>query len=91
MTCDAVMVVPLVVPSTGTGWPVVMALAEVEGVPFLYLVEDASWTVTFCPADVGTVKPDLDKPATVPTVPPQAGLDRAFDAPPADAVKRSMR
>jgi hypothetical protein len=34
MTCVAVMVVPLVVPSTRTGTPVVMALAEVELVPF---------------------------------------------------------
>jgi hypothetical protein len=34
MTCVAVMVVPLVVPRTRTGWPVVMALAELELVPF---------------------------------------------------------
>jgi hypothetical protein len=34
MTCVAVMVVPLVVPSTRTLLPVVMALAEVERVPF---------------------------------------------------------
>jgi hypothetical protein len=47
MTCVAVMVVPLVVPSTRTGSPVVMALAEAERVPFLYFVEDVSWTVTF--------------------------------------------
>jgi hypothetical protein len=47
MTCVAVMVVPLVVPSTMTGSPVVMALAEVELVPFWYAVEDASLTVTF--------------------------------------------
>jgi hypothetical protein len=47
MTCVAVMVVPLVVPSTRTLWPVVMALAEVELVPFWYVVEDASLTVTF--------------------------------------------
>jgi hypothetical protein len=34
MTCVAVMVVPLVVPSTTTLSPVVMAVAEVEFVPF---------------------------------------------------------
>jgi hypothetical protein len=34
MTCVAVIVVPLVIPSTRTTSPVVMALAEVELVPF---------------------------------------------------------
>jgi hypothetical protein len=47
MTCRAVMVVPLVVPSTRARSPFVMALAEVELVPFSYFVEDASLTVTF--------------------------------------------
>jgi hypothetical protein len=47
MTCVAVMVVPLVVPSTSTYWPAVIALADVEVVPFWYVVEDASSTVTF--------------------------------------------
>ena len=47
MTCVAVMVVELVVPSTRTASPVVMALAEAELVPFWYVVEDASSTVTF--------------------------------------------
>jgi hypothetical protein len=46
MTCVAVMVVPLTVPSTRTGSPVVMALAEVE-LPFWYVVVDTSLTVTF--------------------------------------------
>jgi hypothetical protein len=46
MTCVAVMVVPLVIPSTRTLWPFVIALAEVELVPFRYVVEDASLTVT---------------------------------------------
>ena len=46
-TCVAVMVVELVVPSTRTGSPVVMALAEAGLVPFWYVVEDASLTVTF--------------------------------------------
>jgi hypothetical protein len=41
------MVVELTVPSTRTGSPAVMALAEVEAVPFSYVVEDASSTVTF--------------------------------------------
>jgi hypothetical protein len=47
MTCVAVMVVPLVVPSTRAVSPVVMALAEAELVPFWYVAEDASSTVTF--------------------------------------------
>jgi hypothetical protein len=46
-TCVAVMVVPLVVPSTRTGLPFVTALAEVAFVPFRYVVEDAFLTVTF--------------------------------------------
>jgi hypothetical protein len=41
------MVVPLVVPSTRTALPFVTALAEVELVPFRYVVEDAFLTVTF--------------------------------------------
>jgi hypothetical protein len=41
------MVVPLVVPRTRTGSPVVTELAEVELVPFWYVVVDASLTVTF--------------------------------------------
>jgi hypothetical protein len=36
-------------------------------------------TVTFWPAAVDTVKLDLDTLVTVPTVPPEAGPDRAFD------------
>jgi hypothetical protein len=47
MTCVAEMVVPLVVPSTRTSSPVVTALAEIELVPFWYVVEDVSSTVTF--------------------------------------------
>jgi hypothetical protein len=85
MTCVAAMVVPLVVltvPSTRTLSPLVMALAEVELVPFWYVVEDASSTVTFCPADVVNVKPDVDTLLTVPDAPPAAGPDRALDPPP---------
>jgi len=47
MTYVAVIVVPLVVPSARTSSPVVMAFAEVELVPFMYVVDDASLTVTF--------------------------------------------
>jgi hypothetical protein len=46
-TCVAVMVVPLVVPTTRIGVPLAMAFAEVEIVPFRYVVEDAFLTVTF--------------------------------------------
>jgi hypothetical protein len=81
MTCVAVMVVPLVVPSARTLSPVVMALAEVEVVPFWNVVEDASLTVTCWPADVVIVKPDADRLSTVPAAPPEAGPDRALDAP----------
>ncbi|GHO60363.1 hypothetical protein KSB_88380 [Ktedonobacter robiniae] len=82
MTCVAVMVVELVIPSTRTLSPVVMALAEVELVPFWYVVEDASLTVTFTPADVDIVKLDVDTLPTVPVAPPEAGPDLALDPPP---------
>jgi hypothetical protein len=78
----AVMVVPLVDPSTRTDVPVVMAAADVELVPFWYVVEDASLTVTFWPADVVRVKPDVDTLLTVPDDPPAAGPERALDPPP---------
>jgi hypothetical protein len=84
MTCAAVMVVPLVVPSTRTGWPVVTALAEVGAVPFWYVVVDVSLTVTFWPAAVDSVKLDVDALLTVPDDPPAAGPDRAFDPPAPD-------
>jgi hypothetical protein len=41
------MVVPLVVPSTRTLTPFLMALAELELAPLRYFVEDAFLTVTF--------------------------------------------
>jgi hypothetical protein len=47
VTCVAVMVVPLVIPSTRTVAPDVIALAELELVPFWYVVVDASLMVTF--------------------------------------------
>jgi hypothetical protein len=46
-TCVAEMVVALVVPSTRTGSPLVTPLAEVEVVPFRYVVEESFLTVTF--------------------------------------------
>jgi hypothetical protein len=46
-TCVALIVVELTVPSTRTRSPLVMALFEVELVPFLYFVEDASSMITF--------------------------------------------
>jgi hypothetical protein len=86
MTCVAVMVVELVVPSTRTGSPVVTALAEAGLVPFWYVVADASLTVTFWPADVVMVKPDADRLLTVPDDPPAAGPDRALDPPPPEPL-----
>jgi hypothetical protein len=77
MTCVAVMVFPLTVPTTRTGAPLATALAVVDVVPFTYFVEDASSTVTFWPADVVSVKLDVDTLPTVPTAPPAAGPDRA--------------
>jgi hypothetical protein len=47
VTWVAVTVVPLVVPSTRTGSPVVTAAADVEVEPLWYVVVDASSTVTF--------------------------------------------
>jgi hypothetical protein len=82
MTWVAVMVVPLTVPRTRMGSPVVTALAEAEPVPFWYVVEDAWLTVIFWPPDVDSVKLDEDTLLTVPTAPPAAGPDRALDPPP---------
>jgi hypothetical protein len=73
------MVVPLVVPSTRTATPLVIALTEVEFVPFWYVVEDDSTTVTLTPADVVSVKLDVDTLSTVPAAPPDAGPDRALE------------
>jgi hypothetical protein len=56
-----------------------MALAEVGLVPFWYVVEGASSTVTVTPADVDIVKLDVDTLPTVPAAPPEAGPDRALD------------
>jgi hypothetical protein len=86
VTCVAVMVVPLVVPSTRTLSPVMIAFGELGFVPFWYVVDDASSTVTFWPADVVMVKPDEDTLATVPDAPPAAGPDRALGALPLDPL-----
>jgi hypothetical protein len=59
-----------------------MAFAEDEFVPFRYVVEETSSTVTFWPADVVIVKLDAETLSTVPDAPPVAGPDRALDAPP---------
>jgi hypothetical protein len=63
-----------------------MALAEAEVVPFWYVVEDASLTVTVWPVAVDRVKPVADTVPTVPDEPPVAGPDRALDPPPPDAA-----
>jgi hypothetical protein len=81
MTCVAVIFVLSVVPSTRAVLPLVTALTEADFVPFSYLVDDVSLTVTFSPADVNSVKPDFDTLLTFPTDPPAAGPDRALDPP----------
>jgi hypothetical protein len=77
-----VIVVLSTVPNTRTFAPLVTALSVAELVPFAYVVADEFLTVTFSPADVDRVKPEVDRLVTVPTVPPAAGPDRAFDPPP---------
>jgi len=87
MTCVAVIVVLLVVPSTRAVLPLATALADAEFVPFSYVVDDVSLTVTFSPADVNSSKPDVDTLLTLPIDPPAAGPERALDpAPLEDAV-----
>jgi hypothetical protein len=56
--------------------------AEAEVVPSSYLVVDAFLTVTFWPAEVVSVKLDLETLETVPDDPPAAGPERALDPPP---------
>jgi hypothetical protein len=48
---------------------------------FLYAVDDVSSTVTFWPAEVTSVKPEVEMSLTVPIDPPAAGPDRALDPP----------
>jgi hypothetical protein len=59
----------------------VTALAAAAVVPFLYAVDEVSWTVTFWPAEVRSVKPEVEMSFTVPIDPPAAGPDRALDPP----------
>jgi hypothetical protein len=47
-----------------------------------YAVEEVVLTVTFCPAEVVSVKPDVDTSSMVPDDPPAAGPDRALPPPP---------
>jgi hypothetical protein len=84
MTCVAVIVVLLVVPSTSAVLPLVTALADAELVPVSYVVDDVSLTVTFSPAAVSSVKPEVDTLLTLPIDPPAAGPERALDPPLAD-------
>jgi hypothetical protein len=78
------MVVEFTVPMTRTWVPFLMARAEIVLDPFLYFVEEAPSTVTFLPADVVMVKPDLATLVlTVSDDPPSAGPDRALETPPA--------
>jgi hypothetical protein len=69
------------VPSTRAVLPLVTALADADFVPFSYVVDDVSLTVTFSPAAVNSPKPDLDTLLTLPIDPPAAGPDRALDPP----------
>jgi len=79
-TCVAVMSDPLVHPSTRTGSLFVRALAELELVPFWYVVKAPSVMVTFWSPDVVViVKLAVDTLLTVPAAPPGAGPDRALD------------
>jgi hypothetical protein len=65
-----------------------LAVVEAEVVPFWYVVDDASLTVTAWPAGVVSVKLDVDALATVPAVPPSAGPERALDPTPPDPEAR---
>jgi hypothetical protein len=82
MTREAVIVVLFVTPSTRTASPVVTPLAGAAWVPCQYAVEDVVLMVTFCPAEVVSVNPEVDTLSTVPDDPPAAGPDRALDPPP---------
>jgi hypothetical protein len=81
MTCVAVIVVLSVVPTTRAVLPFLTALADADFVPFSYVVDDVSLTVTFSPADVNSPKPEVDTLLTLPIDPPAAGPDRALDPP----------
>jgi hypothetical protein len=85
MTCVAVMVDPLVHPSTRTGSSLVIALAVVEVFTFWYVVKAPSLTVTcWFPAVVVMAKLAVVTLLTMPAAPPGAGPDRALDPSPVD-------
>jgi hypothetical protein len=77
-----VIVVLSVVPSTRAVLPLVTSLDDAGPVPFSYVVEGVSLTVTFCPPDVESTNPDVEALVTLPIDPPAAGPDRALDSPP---------
>src|ERR1700741_3557491 len=77
MTWVAVIVLLLVVLRTRAILPLVTKLADAEFAPLLYVVDDVSLIVTFSPAEVTRVKPDLETLLTLPIDPPAAGPDRA--------------
>ena len=81
MTGAAVIVVLSVIPSTRAVLPFLTAPADTDLVPFSYLVDDVSLTVTASPAGVDSLKPEVDTPVTLPIDPPAAGPDRALDPP----------
>jgi hypothetical protein len=85
MTCVAVIVVLSLVPSTRAVLPFLTALADVEFVPFSYVVDDVSLTATVSPPEVNRLKPEVDTLLTVPIDPPAAGPERALDPTPAEA------
>ena len=60
MTWVAVIVVLSVVPSTRAVLPLVTALADADFVPFSYFVDEVSLMVTFSPADVDNLKPEVE-------------------------------
>jgi hypothetical protein len=63
----------------------VTTLTEDLRVPSSYTVDELSFTVTFSPVGVDSVKLEEDTPVTVPTDPPAAFADLAFDFPPEPA------
>jgi hypothetical protein len=63
----------------------VTAFIEADLLPFSYFVDEVSLTVTFSPAAVTRVKPELVTLLTLPIDPPAAGPERALEPPPAAA------
>jgi hypothetical protein len=82
ITWVALIVVLLTTPKTSTRRPVVTALADAAVLPCRYDVAEFSFTVTFSPVDVLSVKLDPETLVILPDDPPSAGPERAFDPPP---------